>query len=75
MSLNPKNLGLAAAITAVLSQTIITLAQTIWTIGPAQTNFSMLGAYLLVTIPINGVIYFCTAYVLAKLYNRLNRLS
>lgn len=70
MKLNPMSLGLAAAATVVLSQIVIVPLQFIWNYGTSQ--LSVLPVFLLVTVPIQGVIYFCTAFVLAMLYNRFN---
>ena len=76
MSLNPKNLGLAAAITSTLSQIIITTMQFAFALFNGQAGSGQIGivfGYLLVNLPLSGVLYFCTAYVLAKIYNRFNR--
>lgn len=65
------SLGLAAAATVVLSQAIVIPIQFVWNYGTSQ--LSILPVFLLVTVPIQGVIYFCTAFVLAILYNKFSR--
>ncbi len=77
MSLNPKNLGLAAAITSALSQIVITAMQFAFALFNGQIGTGQIGivsGYLLVNLPLTCVLYFCTAYVLAKVYNRFNRI-
>lgn len=72
MILNPKKLGLAAAIASALYQAVmIIIASVITVIQNKAMMLAGLAGMSLISIPLTCALHFCYAYVLAMAYNRL----